>query len=145
MPTGIYKRTDEMKRNMSLSHKGKGCGKNNHFYGKKHSEETRRKMSLAKKGKMIGKNHHCWQGDDVGYVSLHKWVQRHKPKTGTCQHCGRTNCRTENANISGEYKRDLDDYIELCQFCHIKFDRRSTEVDYEICKNGKEGAMGLSQ
>ena len=33
----------------TLHHKGKHLGKDNHFYGKKHSEEARKKMREAKK------------------------------------------------------------------------------------------------
>jgi len=53
-----------------------------------------------------------------GYRALHNWVERKRPLTGTCQKCGRTGCRTENANLSGEYRRDLDDFLELCSPCH---------------------------
>lgn len=42
--------TEEHKRKMSEAHKGKGLGKNNHFYGKKHSKETRLKLSESHKG-----------------------------------------------------------------------------------------------
>ena len=40
------KLSEETKKKMSESHKGK----NNHFYGKKHSKESITKISNAKKG-----------------------------------------------------------------------------------------------
>ena len=43
--------TEETKRKISEAHKGK----NNPFYGKKHSEESKRKMSLSRKGKSKSK------------------------------------------------------------------------------------------
>jgi len=61
-----------------------------------------------------------WKGDDVGYPGLHAWVQKERPRTGICQHCGAAGGRTHNANISGEYRRDLDDFIEVCGKCHYR-------------------------
>jgi group I intron endonuclease len=57
--------SEETKRKISESHRGKYWGERNPFYGKKHSEETKRKISEANTGKMrseeekkrIGKMH----------------------------------------------------------------------------------------
>jgi hypothetical protein len=68
-----------------------------------------------------GKDSPYWKGDQVGYQELHRWVRRSKTKTGTCEHCGE-NRKTQWANKSHEYKRDLDDWLELCQPCHGKYD-----------------------
>ena len=46
-----YKWTEEQRKKMSESRKGKNTGKNNPMYGKKHSEESRKKMSEANKGR----------------------------------------------------------------------------------------------
>lgn len=79
--------------------------------------------------KRSGRNHHLWKGDKAGYAALHRWLIRHKPRTGICEHCGdqRKPGRdgrpgTDFANISGEYRRDIDDYVELCKPCHRVFD-----------------------
>jgi hypothetical protein len=64
-----------------------------------------------------------WKGDNVGYYALHDWVARYKGKANQCIHCKSTNStRYEWANVSGKYKRDLDDYISLCKKCHNNFD-----------------------
>ena len=42
---------------MSDSHKGKGLGKDNPMFGRKHTEEEKKKMSERMKGKFVGKNH----------------------------------------------------------------------------------------
>lgn len=47
MPKGVYKRTEEYKKKMSETRKGK----NNPMYGRKLSEEQKKKISLSKKGK----------------------------------------------------------------------------------------------
>ena len=82
-----------------------------------------------------GERHYLWQGDDVSNDALHIWIGRRKKKTGVCSHCGNRpkvhrnrKYGTEWANVSGEYRRDLDDFIELCTPCHREFDKRR-EVD----------------
>jgi hypothetical protein len=66
--------------------------------------------------------HHNWRGEKANIRSIHFWVDTHKPKSGSCSHCGRST-RTEWANVSGEYKRDINDYIELCPSCHKIYDQ----------------------
>src|SRR4051812_22800066 len=59
-----------------------------------------------------------WKGEDAGYVAKHAWVQRQLGKPSLCADCGTTDAkRYEWANISGEYKRDLDDWKRLCTRC----------------------------
>ena len=74
----------------------------------------------------IGEKNPSWRGDDVGYVGLHLWIRKYKQKTGRCSRCRREGY-TEWANVSGEYKRDLDDFIELCKPCHEDYDHRREE------------------
>jgi hypothetical protein len=70
-------------------------------------------------------NHPQFKGEDVGYSGLHKWLSRRKVKTGVCSGCGQTR-KTEWANVSGVYLRDLADYVELCRLCHEELDRDLT-------------------
>ncbi len=62
-----------------------------------------------------------------GYDAVHKWANRHRPRTGTCEHCHR-NVGTRNgsgtqlANKSREYRYDVSDYMELCRSCHRRYD-----------------------
>ena len=51
MPRGVYIRTEEAIRNVSLANKGKNKGKPSPMKGKHHSEESKQKMKLAKLGK----------------------------------------------------------------------------------------------
>lgn len=58
--------------------------------------------------------------------ALHKWVNFHLGTPRKCEHCGVTDLlgrRYDWANVSHNYKRDLDDWIRLCKKCHRAFDR----------------------
>jgi len=60
-----------------------------------------------------------WKGDEVGYCALHEWIRNHKPKPKLCEKC-KKNKSYDLANISGEYKRDINDFRWLCRSCHNK-------------------------
>jgi hypothetical protein len=64
-----------------------------------------------------------WFGEDVGYHGIHSWGRRNKLKTELCENCLEYP-PYDLANISGEYKRDVDDYKWLCRKCHMKEDGR---------------------
>lgn len=95
-------------RSLSESHKGL-----------KFTPEHRKKLSEAH----IGVKAYNWKGDKVGYNALHAWVARHKPKQKFCAICG-WNFKLELSNISGEYKRDINDFQWVCRVCHRKYDKR---------------------
>lgn len=79
--------------------------------------------------------HPNWKGDNVGYGGLHTWVRKHLEKAERCEY---EDCiyprigankkilpypkQFEWANISHEYKRDLSDWIQLCQSDHWLYD-----------------------
>lgn len=113
-----YKQTEEHKRHISESLKGRIAWNKN----KPCSEETKKKVSESLKGK-IGPNSRAWKGNDVGYTALHMWINKNYPKKGICSWCGKKGY-TEYANISGEYKRDINDFVELCVPCHRILDRK---------------------
>ena len=89
-----------------------------------------RKFGFRKRSEKVGNyNNHPineinsnWKGTHVGYTCLHTWVRRRKPKPNRCQKCGKKQDYLELANISGEYKRDIDDYVYLCVRCHKEMD-----------------------
>lgn len=62
-----------------------------------------------------------WKGDQVGYKELHRWVIRLKERPAECEQCGIT-CETDWANISHEYRRDVEDWAALCRPCHGRHD-----------------------
>jgi len=64
-----------------------------------------------------------WKGEKVGYNSLHLWIRKHKPKSDFCEKC-KIRKPIDISNISGEYKRDINDFEWLCRRCHMKSDGR---------------------
>lgn len=72
--------------------------------------------------------HVSWRGNDVGYHGLHIWVRKHKGKAIICQNCGKSHDRIHWANISNEYKRDLDDWMQLCPSCHMQYDNNKLSL-----------------
>lgn len=67
------------------------------------------------------------RGENISYSRLHKWVREKRGNPLKCEHCslgvkkqGRSNIQW--ANISHQYKRDLNDWIALCCRCHKKYD-----------------------
>lgn len=66
-----------------------------------------------------------WKGNKVGYRGIHTWVQNRKYKPKTCSICHKKKNEYGNeklvlANLSGKYKRDLNDWIYCHQSCHQK-------------------------
>ncbi len=75
-----------------------------------------------KKGSMIR-----WKGEEAGYMSKHMWIYKHRGKPHYCEHCKRIDLKHRQyhwANISGEYLRDLSDWLRLCVKCHKKYDKK---------------------
>lgn len=126
--------TDETRKKLSESHKGikpskktkakmskiareRGFGK--WMKGRILSDSTKKKMSRK------GAQNPAWKGGNVGYFALHSWVSRELGRPNKCEHCDTTEVRSYDwANKSGEYKRDLSDWIRLCRPCHRRYDAR---------------------
>jgi len=86
--------------------------------GRKFSDETKKKMS-ENHMVVINEKNPNWKGDEAGYNALHDWVRRHKPKPELCEICKKKE-PYDLANISDEYKRDINDYQWICRACHLK-------------------------
>lgn len=63
-----------------------------------------------------------FKGDAAGYDARHDWIKRRYGKAVKCEKCG-SQKKIEWANKSWEYKRDLSDWMQLCYWCHRKYDR----------------------
>jgi len=109
-----------------------------------HSEKTKGKIRLAHLGKHRGDNNvnfgkkgdksSAWKGKKVGYAGLHWWIRKHKPKPDFCEMCGEKQ-PFEVANISGEYKRDINDFMWVCRKCHMKSDGRLKKNFEKMLRN----------
>jgi len=73
-------------------------------------------------------NNYNWKGDDAGYSAIHQWVRANKPQPEHCESCNNQS-PIDLANISGEYKRDINDFEYLCRKCHMTKDGRLRELD----------------
>lgn len=63
-----------------------------------------------------------WNKNRPGYKAVHKWLKRYHGAADHCSKCDTPSKRYEWANLSGEYLRDVNDYIQLCASCHRKMD-----------------------
>ncbi len=114
---------------MSLSH----IGVNTWAKGSKQSEETKKKIgrTLKKIGHSFPKpeseeNHPKWRGDEVEYGGLHKWINKVLGKAKKCSKCGKEGTGREIhwANKDHKYRRNVEDFIELCISCHGEYDKK---------------------
>lgn len=66
---------------------------------------------------------HHWKGNNITYATIHWWNNKYFPKKGICKKCGQ-NKKTVWALLHGKkHKRGIKNYIELCQKCHINYDK----------------------
>jgi len=93
--------------------------------GKKHTKETKEKISLSRIGKCCEEKHYLWKGDNAGYGAIHGWIKRVLGRPNKCEKCG---LESDNknmiqwANKDHKYKRDISDWMRLCAKCHTHYD-----------------------
>jgi hypothetical protein len=76
-----------------------------------------------------------WKGAAVGYHGIHSWIHRNYGKASKCEMPGCKYPRPKKdgrlmdkpkryhwSNKSGEYKRDMSDWWQLCPSCHRTYD-----------------------
>jgi len=133
-------------------------GENHPMYGKKHTENSIMKMKKSLKGrtpwnkgkktpKLSGKNNGRWKDAGVSLVALHEFVKRKKGKAKTCIVCGKKQTKNGRgvqwANLDHTYKRNLEDYVELCVSCHRRWDFGSLAINLfewrdKVIERGKQ-------
>jgi hypothetical protein len=91
---------------------------------------TRKIRIRCQKCFLCGKFNPQWKGDNVKYDALHAWIRRHKIKPTVCEIC-KIKKPYDLANISGKYKRDINDFQWLCRSCHMKSDGRLNNLGKE--------------
>jgi len=76
-----------------------------------------------------GEKNPFWKGDSVGYYGVHRWIETIFGKPKFCEKCKSTKEKWYDwANISGEYKRDKNDWMRLCRKCHMLEDKRMNNL-----------------
>ena len=106
-----------------ISNKRSGyCSLSCYWRARKNNSRYSGYWTNKKRPDISGTNSKNWKGENISYRQLHSWVKKVKTKIGMCEHCHRYK-NTDWANKSREYKRELNDWIELCRYCHIKYDK----------------------
>lgn len=72
-----------------------------------------------------GSDNPAWKGDKSCYTTKHQWISRHYGKAIMCWHpnCNNQSKSYEWANINHRYKKNINEWLMLCQSCHSKFDK----------------------
>lgn len=86
------------------------------------------KSKLIRKAK-IGSRNPMWGGDNIKYGAVHSYIRRRFKQPKKCQLCKVENKKLDLANISGLYKRDIEDWVFLCRQCHMRLDGRFSYRD----------------
>lgn len=159
MPKGIYIRTEEHNKNVSIALKNRKLSKEhkeniskNHakpMLGRKHTKKSIDKIKIARK-KQVGINHPMygkkrelsplWKTDNVSdgliYNRKHNILYEKLGKPSICENCGTTEAKVFDwANVSGEYKDDFSDWVRLCRTCHVNYDSNKITVkrNFKLC------------
>lgn len=122
-------------------------GNKHPMFGKHPSKETLKKLSISHKGQigywtgkkrpdMSGEKHPNYKKNSL-YGTRHDWISYHYGKASYCENldCFYPRKDSKNrvlfkpkmfvwSNISGEYRRQRQDWQQLCQSCHIAYDKR---------------------
>lgn len=97
------------------------------------------RLDIWNKGKQTGQIPWNYKGEMVGYRGLHRWITLKKGKANHCENCDSNKKRMYHwANISGLYKRELEDWIQLCVPCHKRLDKTKERAALLfLIKNGQ--------
>jgi len=121
------KRTLEMRKATSVRMKKKWA---DHCYRELQSEAHKGNAGFwtgKRRPDISGENNRVWVGNKVSYRALHSWVARWLGKPQRCTVCGKEQSKTGKAvhwaNRTGNYLRDLSDWISLCAKCHRAHDK----------------------
>lgn len=99
-------------------------------------QKQKQRIATGDDDMLVGSANPAWKGEDCNYKALHMWVRRWKGAPKKCTHC-ESEKNLQWANVSGTYKRDLDDFIALCAKCHRKNDwKPETGMKISASKKG---------
>lgn len=104
--------------------------------GYKVSKETKQKISMNRIYK-TGQDNPLYKGKNGSYNTQHRWIRKEFKELNIdyCENCQNKNAaKYDCANISGDYKTSLDDWVYLCRLCHALFD--------DVYRNRKRDNLG---
>ena len=67
----------------------------------------------------------------ITYSAIHKWAKTHVPKPNFCVICNEIK-DLQLASINHSYTKNIEDWMWLCQSCHILFDRINGKYEVVI-------------
>lgn len=85
---------------------------------------VKKALARANSKRLLGKfgqGMPAFKGESVHFNTKHSWIRRNFPISKNCKCCG-VICKTELANIDGNYTREISNYIYLCRVCHRRWD-----------------------
>jgi len=152
MPSGVYVRTEEMKKNMGRYIRTPEIRKkqSDAMKDRKVSDETKRKISKSKKGKhtgekalwfgKFGKEHPCYKDGSALYSNLHIWLNKNFIKPKNCEICGlpenydEKHKKLEWSNKTGRLIKNRSNFQYIHRSCHIKYDIKN-KIIHERLEN----------
>jgi len=91
-------------------------------FQKGHTPYNKGKSIINSGSFKAGEQHRNWK-EKIGYSGVHGWLRRNFGKADHCMN-GCLAKAYDWANISGEYRRDINDFESLCRRCHMIKDGR---------------------
>ena len=86
---------------------------------KSHPTEGKKRPDASIRMKLRNPN----KKETVKYFGLHDRMRKIIPKPELCENC-KKNPAYDLANISNEYKEDINDWWYICRRCHMTLDKR---------------------
>lgn len=129
--------SEEHKRKISQSLKGKMPKFIPNNKGRKVSSETRRRLSEAHIGVLVGSKSNNWKGGQ----NLSYWKKAVKRRDGKCMKCGINDKRVLTADhiksksMYPELKFDVNNGMTLCHNCHAIKTLEDKEYRKHMSKN----------
>jgi hypothetical protein len=127
----------ETRKKISIAHTGKklsdetkeklrqaSLGHQRHL-GFKHSDETKAKLAEQNRNRTREQTRYIEDAEAVTRTAIHLYLNKHHPKTGTCERCGNkaTDLGYRTTHYAFKYHplpwtREREHYEELCPKCH---------------------------
>lgn len=96
------------------------------------AQSMRNQYRSGTRERPTNEKHPGWKGSSASYSAIHWWVRRNKPKPPACEDCGKATNVLDAANISGEYRRDVNDFKYICRKCHMISDGRLEKAEWRM-------------